>query len=255
MIRSLENYLIFLPKRKFESTPRHESLEYEDVWFPASDGVRLHGWLVPAAGARHTLLWFHGNAGNVSHWVSNLGYLNRMLGVNILIFDYRGFGRSEGRLSDLSEEATYRDAEGAVAYLRGRAECARTRTVYFGQSLGCAIAIEASRRHPPAGLILETPLTSIRDMAREHYPLVPRIFIRTEYDSLAKIADVRVPLFLVHGDRDDHVPLGQAQRIFEAANEPKTFHLVRGASHSDTYVVGGAAYFDAWARFLEALDA
>jgi uncharacterized protein len=254
MFLSLEKYLIYRPMRQFEFTPNHEGLEYEEVHFPASDGIRLHGWLVPARGARHTLVWFHGNAGNISHWVNNIGCLNRTLGVNVFIFDYRGFGHSDGRLSDLSEEATYRDADGAVAFLRGRAELARTRFVYFGQSLGCPIAIEAARRRPAAGLILETPLTSIRDMARRHYPLLPRLFIRTEYDSLAKIGDVRAPLLVLHGDRDDHVPLEQAQRIYAAANEPKTLYVIRGAAHNDTYVVGGAGYFDAWARFLNTLD-
>jgi fermentation-respiration switch protein FrsA (DUF1100 family) len=249
----LEKYLLYFPERILEATPKSQGLAFEEVRFPASDGVLLHGWLVPASGARHTLVWFHGNAGNISHRVHNIGYLHRLLGINVFIFDYRGYGLSAGGRSDLSEEATYRDAEGALAFIRGRPDLARTRLVYFGRSLGAAIAIEMARHHPPAGLILETPFTSIRDIARVHYPFVPRMFLRLKYDSLAKIPALRVPLLVLHGDRDEVVPLDQPQRLFQAANEPKTFYLIPGAHHNDTYIVGGDAYFAAVGRFLESL--
>ena len=114
MILGLEKYLLYFPERTLEATPQAAGLAYEEVWFPASDGVRLHGWMVPAPGARTTLLWFHGNAGNIGDRVHNLDYLHRLLRANVFIFDYRGYGRSEGGRSDLSEEATYRDGEGAV---------------------------------------------------------------------------------------------------------------------------------------------
>lgn len=254
MFFGLEKYVIYAPERAIEMTPRSEGIAYEDVWFPAGDGVELHGWLVPAPDARFTLLWFHGNAGNVSHRVDNIKYLHRLLRLNIFIFDYRGYGRSAGRLSNLSEEATYRDADGALAYLRGRQDLAHTKLVYFGRSLGAAIAVEAARRHPPAGLILETPFTSVKDMARVALPYLPiGNILWTKYDSLGKIGDIRVPLLLLHGDRDDWVPFEQGRRLFDAANEPKTFYAIRGARHNDTYIVGGQPYFDAWARFLQSL--
>jgi len=252
MFLGLEKYLIFVPERTIEMTPRDEGLPYEDVWFPAGDGVRLHGWLVPAPDARFTLVWFHGNAGNISHRVDNITHLHRLLRLSIFIFDYRGYGRSNGSHSDLSEEATYLDAEGALAYLRGRRDLDRTRLVYFGRSLGAAIAVEAARRHPPAALILETPFTSIQDMSRVLLPWLPvGSLLRTKYDSLAKIREIRVPLLVLHGDRDDVVPYEQGRRLFEAANEPKWFYTIRGARHNDTYFVGGQPYFDVWARFLE----
>jgi fermentation-respiration switch protein FrsA (DUF1100 family) len=253
MFLGLERFVIYFPERALEATPRAEGLDYADVRFPASDGVMLHGWLVPAPGARFTLIWFHGNAGNISHRVNNIGYLHRLLKVNIFIFDYRGYGQSAGGYSDLSEEATYRDAEGALRAVRARPEVAGTRLVYFGRSLGSAVAVEAARREEPAGLILETPFTSIRDMARTHYPFLPRLFLQTEYDSLAKIPAIRVPLLVVHGDRDEIVPLDHGRRLFAAANEPKTFYLIPGAHHNDTYIVGGDAYFAAVGRFLESL--
>lgn len=136
MILSVERYVIYAPIRTIEATPESEGLAYEDVWFTASDGVKLHGWLVPAPGARITLLWFHGNAGNISHRVNNIKYLHRLLGINVFIFDYRGYGRSEGGMFNLSEQATYRDAEGAVAHLQSRRDLADTKLVYFGQLPG-----------------------------------------------------------------------------------------------------------------------
>ncbi len=254
MFLGLEKYVIYVPERAIEMTPQSEGMAYEDVWFPASDGLRLHGWLIPAPDARLTLLWFHGNAGNIGHRVDNIKYLHRLLRLNVFIFDYRGYGQSAGTHSDLSEEATYRDAEGALAYLRGRRDLAYTRLVYFGRSLGASIAVEAARHHPPAGLILETPFTSIKDMARVALPFLPLgSLLRTKYDSLSKIREIRVPLLILHGDRDDVVPYEQGRRLFDAANEPKTFYRIRGARHNDTYIVGGQPYFDAWARFLQGL--
>jgi hypothetical protein len=258
MLLGLEKYVIFVPERTIEMTPRSEGLAYEDIWFPTSDGLRLHGWLVPSPDARVTLVWFHGNAGNISHRVDNIKQLHRFLDrplvPAIFIFDYRGYGKSQGSLSDLSEAATYRDAEGALAYLRQRRDLAHTKFVYFGRSLGAAIAVEVARRHSPAGLILETPFTSIRDMAKVALPLLPvGGLLRTKYDSLTKIREIRAPLLILHGDRDDVVPYEQGRRLYEAANEPKTFYAIRGARHNDTYIVGDRPYFAAWAHFLQGL--
>jgi len=258
MLLGLEKYVIYVPERTIEMTPWSEGLAYEDVWFPTSDGLKLHGWLVPSPDARVTLVWFHGNAGNISHRVDNIKQLHRFLGraltPNIFIFDYRGYGKSQGGFSDLSEEATYRDAEGALAYLRARQDLAHTKPVYFGRSLGAAIAVEVARRHSPAALILETPFTSIRDMAKVALPFLPvGSLLQTKYDSLTKIREIRAPLLILHGDRDDVVPYEQGRRLYDAANEPKTFYAIRGARHNDTYIVGDRAYFNAWARFLEGL--
>jgi fermentation-respiration switch protein FrsA (DUF1100 family) len=254
MLLGLERYLIYVPERHLEGTPAGERLPYEEVRFPASDGLPLHGWLIPAPGAKFTLLWCHGNAGNISHRVDNAKYLHHLLGINVFLFDYRGYGASAGSRGDLSEEATYRDAEGALAFLRGRPDLAATRLIYFGRSLGAAVAVELARRSPPAGLILESPFTSIPDMARVLLPLLPvGSLLSTRYDSLGKIASIRVPLLVLHGDRDDVVPFEQGRRLYEAAGPPKSFYPIKGARHNDTYIVGGDPYFRAWADFLRSL--
>jgi len=254
MILGLEKFALYFPSRSIATTPQADGLAYEEVRFPATDGVTLHGWLVPAAGARTTVLWFHGNAGNIGDRVHNIGYLHRLLQANVFIFDYRGYGQSDGTRFDLSEEATYRDGAGAVAYLRSRPDLAHTRLVYFGRSLGAAVAVELARTDPPAGLILETTFTTLKDVARVHYPFVPLWWLQIKYETLHKMAEIRVPLLILHGDWDEVVPLEQAKQLLAAANEPKQLYVVHGARHNDTYIVGGKAYFDAWARFLQSLE-
>jgi pimeloyl-ACP methyl ester carboxylesterase len=254
MVFGAEKYLLYVPQRKLDATPALEGLAYEDVWFPARDGVKLHGWFIPAPGAKFTLLWFHGNAGNISHRVRNIGQLHRLVGAHVLIFDYRGYGQSEGGFSDLSEPATYHDGTGAVSYLRGRRDVEQTRLVYFGRSLGAAIAVEMARHHPPAGMILETTFTSIPDMARLVVPYIPvRPFLRIRYDTVSKLPEIHVPVLIVHGDQDEVMPLEQAQRLLEAANPPKDLYTIAGARHNDTHIVGGDRYFAELAAFLARL--
>ncbi len=255
MLLGLEKYAIYFPDRIIATTPQSAGLAYEDVRFPARDGVMLHGWLVPAPDARLTLVWFHGNAGNISHRVHNIQMLRLALPSSlvptIFIFDYRGYGQSAGRRSNLSEQATYDDAEGALAFLHTQPRLAQTTLVYFGRSLGAAVAVEMARRHPPAGLILESPFASIQEMASVLVPYFPLArLVPTRYDSLSKMPELRVPLLILHGDHDEVVPFDQGRRLFEAAHPPKTFYRIPGAGHNDTYVVGGASYFEAWSRFL-----
>lgn len=246
----LERYFIYFPKRELMVNPSHFGLAYEDVTFVASDGVKLHGWFVP--GQRDvTLLWFHGNAGNISHRLENLRLLHDELEVNVFLFDYRGYGRSQG---SPSEQGTYRDAEAALAYLGSRGDVSMEQVIYFGRSLGAAVAVEMGICHTPYAVILESAFPSIPYMARRAYPLLPVWpFLRTRYDSQAKIAKVNAPVLLVHGDRDDIVPIEAGIRLFDAAKEPKELYTIRGAGHNDTYLVGGQAYFDALRSFVERL--
>ncbi len=243
----MEKRLIFYPSRTIIATPADEGLAYDDVTFTTSDGVRLNGWFVPGKPGSATLLWFPGNAGNISHRVENIKLLHNLLGIHVFIFDYRGYGRSGGRVS---EEGTYRDAEAAYRYLRSRQDLDPSKMVFFGRSLGAAVAVETALKTRCAGLILESPFTSIREMANHVVPLIGFLF-RTRYDSLSKIKKLHVPLLILHGDRDEIVPFSMGRRLFEAANEPKEFYTIRGAGHNDTYIVGGIAYFEALGRFIE----
>ncbi len=246
----IERSFIYFPDRDLVGDPGDVGLPFEDVTFAASDGVRLHGWFVSGQKAI-TWLWFHGNAGNISHRLENLELLHDELGVSVFLFDYRGYGRSEGTPS---EEGTYRDGEAALAYLRSRADVDADRIIYFGRSLGAGVAVELAVGEPPFALILESPVPSIPELARRHYPFLPVWpLIGTKYDSLGKIDKIAAPLLVLHGDRDDVVPFAAGRELFEAANEPKEFYTIRGAGHNDTYLVGGEEYFGVLRRFMEGL--
>ena len=249
----LDRMFIFFPDSNLVETPGDRGLDFEEVFFEASDGVKLHGWFVPGVNDI-TWIWFHGNAGNISHRVDNLVALHRRLGVNIFIFDYRGYGRSKG---SISEQGAYRDAKSALDYVHSRTDLDDRRIVLFGRSMGCAVAVEMASRTKPYAVILESPFTSVQAMAKRVYPFFPGIGLlaRTKLDSLAKIGDVKSPIMILHGDRDDIVPISMGKELFEAANPPKRFYTIEGAGHNDTYAVGGTAYYEALASFLDDLAA
>jgi len=243
---ALESSLIYFPARELAARPADYGLEAEELRVTAADGVGLHGWWIKGRGET-ALVWYHGNAGNISHRLENARELVERFGLDIFLVDYRGYGLSEGAPS---EPGLY--ADGLAVYDEARAKgFAPGAIVLFGRSLGASVAVEVALAREARAIILETPFRSLPAMAREHYPFVPTFLIRTRYDSEAKIPRLRVPVLVLHGDRDEIVPLSHAQRLFDLAPEPKRFFLIRGAGHNDTYVAGGDAYFDAWREFLE----
>ncbi len=245
-----EKHLIYFPSRAHDATPAGLGLPHEEVELRAEDGVRLHGWFLPVKGSRHTLLVCHGNGGNVSHRLDRVLLMQAHLKVDTLLFDYRGYGQSEG---SPDEEGTYRDARAAYRWLIGRG-VEPGRVVLFGESLGSAVALQLATEVEARALVLESPFASIPAMARAVYPFLPLWpFVRTRYDNVAKVAQVRMPLLVLHGDRDEVVPFAQGRRVFDAAPEPKKFFAIPAAGHNDTYVVGGELYWRALRDFLEGL--
>ena len=247
----LERMFVFFPTGEVEATPGDVGLEYEDVFFETEGGERLHGWFVPGRN-EVTWLWFHGNGGNVGHRVEEMVLFNRRLGVDQFIFDYRGYGNSDG---SASVRNTHQDARAALRYLRGRTDVNPDKVVYFGRSLGAAVAVELAVEHPPLGVALVAPFTSLRDMARVAYPglPLPPWMVGSRYDSLRLIPQVTAPVLVIHGQRDEIVPVSQGRELFEAANEPKSFVTLPAAGHNDTYEAGGSRYWDSLAGFLESL--
>jgi len=247
---ALESSLIYFPARELAARPADFGLEADELRVAAAEGVRLHGWWIKGRGET-ALVWFHGNAGNISHRLPNARELVARFGLDVFLVDYRGYGLSDGAPS---EAGLY--ADGLAVYDEARARGFAPRSiVVFGRSLGAAVAIEVALARETRALVLETPFRSIPAMAREHYPFVPTFLISTRFDSEAKIPRVTVPVLVLHGDRDDIVPLAHARRLFDLAPEPKRFFLIRGAGHNDTYVAGGEAYFQAWGEFLASLEA
>jgi uncharacterized protein len=231
---------IFFPDRDLVCTPADYGLTFEEVWFTASDGVKLHGWFVPAQQSEAVLLFCHGNAGNISHRVDNIARLNA-IGIGVFIFDYRGYGKSEG---SISEAGFYHDAEAAYLTARGYASQGCGHLVVFGRSLGGIAAVHIASQHPCRGVVLESTFTHLGAMAREHFP-IPGVhkMLKTRLNAVDKIAHVNAPSLFVHGDLDDIVPMSLGRELFDAANPPKEFVIIPGAGHNDTYIVGGDRYF------------
>jgi uncharacterized protein len=248
----LEDRFIFHPNHEISRTPGDIGIPFDDVLFTTSDGVRLHGWFIPHLDARTTFLWFHGNAGNISDRLLNIKLLHEKIDSNIFIFDYRGFGRSEGRASELG---TYLDGEAAIRYLLERRKNEANNIVLFGRSLGAAVAAEMATRFDCRGLILESPFVSVAEMARAIFPSVPiATLLHTRYDVVDKLRRVNIPLLVLHGDADEVVPFEQGKRVFDAAvSENKRFHAIVGANHNDTFIVGGETYFATLRKFINAL--
>jgi hypothetical protein len=246
-----EKHLIYFPMRAHDLTPAQLGLPHHELELSAEDGTRLHGWFLPAKGSRRAVLVCHGNAGNVSHRLDRALLIQRHLAADVLLFDYRGYGLSEG---SPDEAGTYRDARAAYRWLREHGQ-GPERIVLFGESLGSAVALELALGADAGALVLESAFTSIPQMARTVYWFLPVWpLVRTRYDNLAKIPRLRVPLFVLHGDRDEIVPFAQGRRLFDAAPEPKRFYAIPGASHNDTYLVGGEPYWRALREFLDGLD-
>ncbi len=245
----MEKKFIYYPEKRLIATPAEAQLPYEDLSILTDDGVKIHGWFVPYPGSEQALLWFHGNAGNIGHRVDLLQRLHHALKLNIMIIDYRGYGQSDG---EPSEAGTTNDARAAYDTLLLKEEVNPHQIFIFGRSLGAAIALRLATESPTSGLILEAPFTSIRDMVQLTFPWLPfKGRITTKYNSLERIKQLKRPLLIMHGDEDRIIPVIQGQRLFEAANEPKTFQALKGADHNNTYIVAGEAYFNALAKFIQ----
>jgi len=253
-----QSRLLYLPDaagRGLVATPGTIGLDYEDVHLSTEDGVPLHGWLVPApqpisGSPGATLLFFHGNAGNISHRLDSLRIFAD-LGLDVFILDYRGYGLSGG---DPTERGTYRDATAAWRWLTEVRGLDPGRIVVFGRSLGAAVALELATRVEPAGVILESAFISVPELGAEMYPWLPvRLLARYRYDNLGRIASLRAPLLVVHSRGDEIVPFRHGQALFDAAPPPKRFLELQGG-HNDGFLASGAHYRRGLAEFLERLE-
>ena len=218
-----------------------------DVWLRGSDGVRIHGWLVARPDARVTTLFLHGNAGNLTHRVNHIQQITAA-GSSILVIDYRGYGKSEGRPS---ERGLYRDAEAAYQYLVGAGHRPE-RIVLHGESLGTAVAVALAARRSCGGLVLEAPFTSARDVAARVLPVLGPI-LTWGFDSKRAIARVRAPVLVIHGTRDEVIPFDLGRTLFDATGQPKWFWAVEGSGHNDILETAGARYSERLEAFYTAL--
>ena len=248
---ALEHMFLYFPDTAIIMTPASMRLQFEDVSFKAADGTKLHGWYLPGEPGQPLVLFCHGNAGNISHRVDNLRLL-RELGLAVFIFDYRGYGQSAGKAN---EEGTYSDMRGALNWLQKQG-WTPDRMIYFGRSLGAGVALQLALEQPPAGLVLESPFTSIKAMGQQHYPLLWLLAgwaLEARYDNLTKIGQLKVPLLIFHGERDEIVPAQMGRQLFQAAPQPKQLYSIPQAGHNDTYDVGGREYWQGWRDFINSI--
>jgi pimeloyl-ACP methyl ester carboxylesterase len=249
-LRVVLGALLYFPSGEIYQTPADAGLEFRDVPVQTEDGQCLGAWWVagrpPSIGH---MLFCHGNGGNIADRVRNAALLSAA-GFDILLFDYRGYGTSTGKPD---EQGTYRDARAARGALLAQREVNADRIFLLGESLGGAVALKMAVEAPPRGLILQSTFTSIRDLARYHYPFIPPPVVPDVYPGMPRVAALRSPLLLLHGDRDRTVPLVYGQQLFDAAPQPKRLHVFRGLDHD--VAVAANEYRDtiaAWARELAA---
>ena len=239
---------LFFPEKNFHTLPRDHGLSEEEVFFPTQDGLRLHGWFFEAPHPWATLLFFHGNAGNISgRLFKAAGWVPR--GVSVFLVDYRGYGKSEGKIEkgkDLLE-----DAQSALRWLKEERKIPPEKIVLYGESIGSYPATELARLEKFAGLILEAPFTHILELARIHYGGIPEFLLKDfQMNNQDAIPHAQAPVFILHGDQDEICPLAFGERLYELAPSPKEFYVIRGGHHNDLAEAGGDSYFESPHRFL-----
>ncbi len=242
-------YLPNVPGRTLTMTPTDAGMDYEDVSIETADGVTLHGWFIAGRSPR-VLLFFHGNAGNISHRLNSIRQF-RDIGLSVLIIDYRGYGQSGGRTT---ETGTYRDADAAWRYLTDSRGVLASDIVVFGRSLGGSVASWLATQQRPLALIVESSFTSIPDIAQELYPWLPaRWLSRLSHATRDYVRDVHCPVLVVHSRDDEIIPFHHGEAIFAAASEPRTLLALRG-THNDAFLLDERSYVEGLRAFLTGLS-
>jgi fermentation-respiration switch protein FrsA (DUF1100 family) len=244
----MQGRMIFYPTRRLITDPGAIGLDYDSVTPVTGDNVKLHGWFIPAPEEKGVLLFFHGNAGNISHRLDSLRMFHD-LGLSALIIDYRGYGRSQG---SISESGTYLDGEAAWNYLTVERKIPPQRIVVFGRSLGAAIAAYIASRKKPGALIIESAFTSIPEMGARMYPYIPvKLLSRYQYNTRKFLQGVSSPVLVIHSPYDGIIPFENGVQLYESAREPKKFLKIRG-DHNEGFLASGRIYTDGIREFITA---
>lgn len=231
LVRYLEMTSIFYPSRNIEITPQRMNLPYEDATVTTEDGIKINGWLLLHSKAKCTVLFFHGNAGNISDRLVKLKFFHG-LGVNVFIIDYRGYGRSQGKPT---EKGVYLDGIAAYDFLKARPDIGTLPIVIYGGSLGGAVGIDVASRRDVAGLIIDSSFPSAASMSKVIYPVIPTFLLSVKFDSKSKIKNVTIPKLFMHSRDDQIVPFALGRMLYDSAPGPKEFVELTGG-HNDAHI-------------------
>ena len=238
--------MVFIPMKELVVTPEQLNMASEDVYIEVAPGEKINAWYFPGNPGRKTILFCHGNAGNISHRLETVEFL-KTLEVNVLLFDYRGYGRSDGRPT---EENVYTDARAAFDWLIREKKVVPQNVILFGRSLGGAVAIDLASKVTCGGVVVESSFTSADELGRKMFPYFPvKFLLRFKFDSLAKIAKLSCPVLVTHSPDDDLIPVEMGRQLYEAAREPKFFIELNGL-HNDRDYLENQAYLEGLRDFI-----
>ena len=238
--------MVYYPTKEIEGTPADIGLKYEEITLKTKDSVNLSAWYVPAKDERGVVLFCHGNAGNISHRLDSIRIFHD-LGLSVFIFDYRGYGRSEG---SATEKGTYLDAESAWEYLVNVKGVRPEKIILFGRSLGSAVAAELALKHKAAGIIIESGFKTIPALGAKFFPYLPlRLISRFQYSTIDKVGMIKMPKLFIHSPQDEMIPYEHGAALFKNATEPKEFLQITGG-HNEGFLTSGKIYTEGLGRFI-----
>jgi fermentation-respiration switch protein FrsA (DUF1100 family) len=244
-VRHLEQKTLFIPAKTITYTPQLKKLAYEDVYFP-SGPYKINGWFIPANPKSATILYCHGNAGNIGDRLDKMEMFHN-IGLNVFIFDYRGYGNSQGHSS---EKGLYEDARAAYDYLISRGDIDKNKIIDYGTSLGGSVAIDLATQRKFEAIIIDSSFSSAADMARRIYPMIPTFFMSVKLDSVSKIKNLTIPKLFIHSTQDEVVPFKLGKKLYDAASDPKEFVAIKGG-HNDAHWQDQSAFTVGIQNFLK----
>ncbi len=249
MLRCREKQSIYFPEKAIAATPSYLGLPFEDIYFKTADGVELNGWFIPAKQASATLLFAHGNAGNISHRLEKITLFNK-LGLDIFIFDYRGYGRSKGKPD---EKGLYLDGKAAYDYLISQRKISAENILLYGESIGGTVIIDLATKVKIKALITEGTFTCAKDMIKVIYPFVPPAIFVSRFDSVSKIKNITAPKLIIHSVDDEMIPFSLAEKLFQAVAPPKQLLKIRGG-HNSAFSDSEEIFLSGIREFLKSID-
>ncbi|MFC1703271.1 alpha/beta hydrolase [Candidatus Omnitrophota bacterium] len=248
-IRYIELRSIFIPTREVITTPQQVDLPFEDIFFKTEDSIELNGWFIKSPKAKATIIFAHGNGGNICHRLEKIAFFYH-LGINTFIFDYRGYGKSKGKPT---EEGIYKDGRAAFDYLIRRDDIDRKKIIAYGESIGGAVAIDLATHRDVACVIAESTFSSAKEMGKIVYPFLPSFLFISKFDSITKVKNLKTQKLFIHSRNDEIVPFSLGKKLFDAAAQPKELLTITGG-HNTGFIESKYIILERLKKYLKKID-